>query len=309
MENNSSIHIQQCIPHSVAYFICGITITTIPFHVLIIKVLIVDLRLALPRHNTMLCLTISDALQVFMFFLCMTTPSIFNFSRESVGCEVSRTILYFIIAQTLAVSSLSTIALSVERCVACIHSFYLHLVFTTERMRYGISVVWIVGLTCGSVAVTLTLLDQMTLNIKDNIFMKVISVLFIIPTSILLCIIQFRLLVFSRKKLVQVRPGKQFGCEAEIADFRKKQVKVAFVASVVVVAYIVCMAPMGFFSLYELIVGKTSDTLVRSILEKLLLVNNFVDPFIYGIGTVDARRASLKNLEKIRDFITRRFYK
>ena len=306
MENNSSIHVQKCIPLSVAYFIGGITVTTIPFHVLIIKVLIVDLRLALPRHNTMLCLTISDTLQVSMFFLCMTTPSIFSFSRESVGCEVSRTILYFIIALTLAVSSLSTIALSAERCVACIHSFHLHRIFTRERMMYGISFVWIVGFSCGSVAVTLTLLDQITLNINDNTFMKAISVLFIIPTSILVCIIQFRLFVFSRKKLAQVRPGTQFGCDAEIADFRKRQIKVAFVASIVAVAYIVCMAPMACFSLYELIVGKTSDSSLRSILEKFLLVNNFVDPFIYGIGTVDARRAVLKSLRNIRDFITRR---
>ena len=306
MESNNSIHIQTCIPSSVANFVSGVTVITLPFHVLIIKVLIVDLRLALPRHNTMLCLSVSDALQVFMLFLSMAIPNIFSFSRASVGCDISRNILYFTLALTLVVSSLSTIALSVERYVACIHSFHLHRIFTRERMMYGAVLVWTLGLICGAVTVTLTLTAKMGLSISENDFMKTITVLFIIPTSILICIIQCRLLIFSRKKLAQVANGAQFGCEAEIADFRKKQVKVAFVASIVVVAYIVCMLPMGCLSLYELIFGSISNYSLKSTLEKLLMVNNFADPFIYGIGTVDARRASLKSLKKMRDFITRR---
>ena len=305
MENNSSIQIQRCISSNVASFLTVITFITMPFHILIIKVLIVDLRLALPRHNTMLCLSISDALQVFMLFLCLTMPSFFGISRGSVGCNISRTILYFTLALTLVVSSLSTIALSVERYVACIHSFHLHRIFTRKRMLYGILFVWILGVLCGAVNVTITLVSNFSVSISDNYFMKVVTVLFIIPTCALISIIQCRLLVFSRKKMAQVGQGTQFGCEAEMADLRKRQIKVAFFASIVVVAYIICMLPMGCFSLYELIHGNVVYSSWKSVLEMLLVVNNFADPFIYGIGTVDARRAALKSLGKIKNFITR----
>ena len=302
MENNSSLPIQTCISSNVASFLTVITFITLPFHILIIKVLIVDLRLALPRHNTMLCLSISDALQVFILFLCMTIPSIFGISRGSVGCNISRTILYFTLALTLVVSSLSTIALSVERYVACIHSFHLHHIFTRERMIYGILIVWILGVISAAVNVTIIIVGNFSVS---NDFLKVVTVLFIIPTCALLSVIQCRLLVFSRKKLAQVGPGTRFGREAEMADFRKKQIKVAFVASIVVVTYIICMFPMGCLSLYELIHGNVEYSSWKGKLQMLLVVNNFADPFIYGIGTVEARRAALKNLRKFKHFITR----
>ena len=302
MENNSSIHIQKCISSNVASFLTVITFITLPFHILIIKVLIVDLRLALPRHNTMLCLSISDALQVFILFLCITMPSIFGISRGSVGCNISRTILYFTLALTLVVSSLSTIALSVERYVACIHSFHLHHIFTRERMIYGILFVWILGVISAAVNVTIIIVGNFSVS---NDFLKVVTVLFIIPTCALLSVIQCRLLVFSRKKLAQVGPVTRSGREAEMADFRKKQIKVAFVASIVVVAYIICMFPMGCLSLYELIHGNVPYSSWKGNLQMLLMVNNFADPFIYGIGTVEARRAVLKNLRNIKNFITR----
>ena len=305
MENNSSIHIQTCISSNVASFLTVITFITLPFHILIIKVLIVDLRLALPRHNTMLCLSISDALQVFILFMCTTMPSIFGISKGSVGCNISSTILYFTLTLTLVVSSLSTIALSVERYVACIHSFHLHHIFTRERMIYGILFVWILGVICGAINVILILVGSLSVRISDNYFLKVVTVLFVIPTCTLISVIQCRLLVFSRKKLARVGPVTRFGREAEMADFRKKQIKVAFVASIVVVAYIICMFPMGCLSLYELIHGNVEYSSWKGILERLLVVNNFADPFIYGIGTVDARKAVLKNLRKIKNFITR----
>ena len=309
MENNSSFHVQKCVSSNVGTFVSGLTIITLPFHFLVIKVLIVDLRLALPRHNTMLCLSVSDTLQVFMLFLCMAIPNLLNFSRESVGCDVLRTIVYFHIALTLVVSSLSAIALSMERYVACIHSFHLHRIFTSKRMACGISSVWILGFICGGITAPMTIFDRKMLSISDNTFMKTISVLFIIPTSIIICIIQCRLLVFSRKKMIQVGPGAQFGCKAELFDFRKKQLKVTFVASIVVVAYIACMLPTGCFSFYELLMGRSSNSMLRGIVEKLLLLNNFADPFIYGMGTVDARKHVFKNLRKIRDFFRRQSHK
>ena len=58
--------------------------------------------------------------------------------------------------------------------------------------------------------------------------MKILSVIFIIPTYIVLSIIHIILFLVSRKKLASVRPESMFGSEAEIADKRRKQIKVAF---------------------------------------------------------------------------------
>ena len=128
-----------------------------------------------------------------------------------------------------------------------------------------------------------------------NFVMRIIAVIFIIPTSITITILQYRLLAFSRKKLARVRPESMFGYEAEIADMRKKQIKVAFVASIVAIAYIVCMFPMGCLSLYELAFGALPHSLWKALVERLILVNNFADPFIYGIGIADARKAFVRS--------------
>ena len=86
-----------------------------------------------------------------------------------------------------------------------------------ERVMYGISLIWIL---CA-----IMILDA-------HMSMKILSVVFVIPTSLLVSGIQLRLLVFSRTKLSRVRPGTMFGCEAEMANLRRKQIKVALVASI-----------------------------------------------------------------------------
>ena len=309
MESNTSVVVGACISSNTANFVMANTVLTLPFHILLIKVLISDLRLNLPRHYTMLCLSVSDALQIFISSSCMTTVHVFNVTRDTGGCTASRIILFFILSVTIVVSSLSLVALSVERFVACIHSFHLHQIFTRERMIYGIAVIWIIGVICGAIAAILAGLDWEKMGKNANFVMRIIAVIFIIPTSITITIIQYRLLAFSRKKLARVRPESMFGSEAEIADMRKKQIKVAFVASIVAIAYIVCMFPMGCLSLYELVFGTLPHSPWKALVERLILVNNFADPFIYGIGIVDARKAVVRNLKRMKDFITRKSQK
>ena len=176
-------------------------------------------------------------------------------------------------------------------------------------MIYGSAVIWTIGVICGAVAVMLAGLDWKKMSENVSFFMRIIAVIFIIPTSITITIIQYRLLAFSRKKLARVRPESMFGSEAEIADMRKKQIKVAFVASIVATAYIVCMFPMGCLSLYELVFGSVPYSSWKALVERLILVNNFADPFIYGIGIVDARKAVVRNLKRMKDFITRKSQK
>ena len=305
MEQNNSLPIQNCISADTANFVITITVLTLPFHFLMIKVLIRDLRLNLPRHNIMLCLTVSDALQIFLIFSSTTTMHILKATKDSAECDISGSIRYFILAMTLIVSSLSIIALSVERYVACIHSFHLHQIFTKGRMARGISCIWIIGLIGGTATVALAATNLKVMGLRYDYGLKIITVMFISPTSILISIIQYRLLAFSRKKLARVIPGTTFGAEAEMSDFRRKEIKVAFVASIVAIAYISCMFPMACLSLYELIYGNISSASLKAVFMKLMFFNNFADPFIYGIGVVDARKAIVRNLKKIRNFIIR----
>ena len=302
--NSTIVYLTLCIPRALGNFSIIVAFITLPFHILMIKVLLVDLRLALPRHMVVFCLAISDAWQIVTLFSCSILTQIFSWTIEAKGCHITRIILFFNFAMTVAVSSLSIIALSVERYVACIHSFRLHQIFTRDRMLYGILCTWLIGVICGAFVATVaamrhdaTILDAFQ---PINIFIM-ISVM---PTSIVVSVIQYRLLVFSRKMLARVGPATTSGSEAEIADLRKKQIKVSFVASIVVFVYVVSMYPAGFLSFLKLINRNLASERIERISRALICVNNFADPFIYGIGIVDSRRAVLKNLRKMKKFFT-----
>ena len=302
MNNSNSTLMVMCMPTTMANFIIVVTFITLPFHILMIKVLLVDLRLALPRHMVVFCLAISDAWQIFMSFSCATVMKLLSWTTESKGCHITRKIFFFNLAMTVAVSSLSIIALSVERYVACIHSFHLHQIFTRERMLYGISCILFIGVICGMFVVVFAAKTPNEMILDANKSMNIIAMIFAIPTSVFVSVMQYRLLVLSRKMLARVGPGTAFGSEAEIADLRKKQIKVSFVASIVVFAYVISMYPAGFLSFLELIGRKISSEKLYSFFKALTFLNNLADPFIYGIGIVDTRRAVLNNMKKMKEF-------
>ena len=169
---------------------------------------------------------------------------------------------------------------------------------------YGISFTWILSIICGGLAAIPSSVFKGK-SFDGGSILRGLSVVFILPTSSFVSIIQYRLLSFSRKKLVQVGPSTQFGCQAEIADLRKRQIKVAFVASIVAVAYIVCMLPLGCLSLHELVYGSLSPSNIPGILRTLAFMNNFADPYIYGLGISDTGKAICKNLRKVKALFKR----
>ena len=304
--NNTTItQIHQCIPTALSNFIILITLIILPFHLLMIKVLHFDLRLALARHMITFCLSISDALFVLIIFSCATVMKIFRLTTEEEECNIIRKILYFELAMSLVVSSLSIIAFSSERYVACIHSFRLHEIFTKERVTCAISCIWITGVICGAVTIALGSQSKHKMIMEANEPIKVMLVLIVIPTIILVTVIQSRLLVFSRSKLVRVGPTILFGSKAEMAGLRKRQIKIAFVASIVFVKYVVSMYPAAFLSYLDLIKHDVSSPTIRGIMKALMILNNFADPYIYGIGMVDTRRALFKHLRKMKNLFTR----
>ena len=304
MENATSTVSVKCFPTAISAFIIIVVLTIVPFHILMVKVLVFDLRLGMARHKIMLCLSISDTMQLLIILVGVTVVTIFNFSLRSLGCNIVSSMLQFTLALTLVISSLSIIALSVERYVACVYSFHLHRIFTRERMMYAIIFTWILGVICGA----LSAIPRSAFkgkNLDGGQILGVLAVIFILPTSAIISIIQFRLLMFSRKKFMEVGPSIQFGCQAEIADFRKKQIKVAFVAGIVAVAYMICMLPLVCLYLHELIFGSISSSSIPVILRSLAFMNNFADPYIYGLGMTDTRRAIRKNLKKLKALFRR----
>ena len=305
MDSTNSTNSFNCIEASNG--ISGLTMifVILPFHFLMIKVLLIDLRLALPRHIMTLSLSMSDVLQIGIIFTCIAVIKIFNLGTASGECHILRMILYFNLPVSLAVSSLSLIALSVERYVACIHCFRLHEIFTRKRTILCISFVWIVSVIGGMILVSLMKSSDELISLNGNKLIKALLVIIVFPTTFLLGGIQYRLWTFSRSKLWRVNPGTMIGSDLEMADMRKKHMKISFVASIVVLVYMVSMLPIGCLSLVELINGNISSSNFRTILGGLSFVNNFADPYIYGFGTVDTRKAILKNLRKMKNFLTR----
>ena len=302
MEQANSTLIFKCIPRSVGNITIAITVLILPFHILMIKVLLLDLRLALPRHKILLCLSLSDTMQIFITSLCVATGRIFSLTTKSIMCHITRDIVLFNTSVTVVLSSLAICGLSLERYVACIYSFRLYRIFTKERILFCSLCASFIGLLLGIISITLRDKNSQEVILEDNKPLRVMSMIIFISTSILICIVQIRLFTFSRKKLKNVGHRAMFGSNAEITDLRKKQIKIAFVASIIALAYIVCMLPAACTSVYKLISGHSSHESFQFIVKVLAFINNFINPFIYGIGIADIRKALLKNLRTVRNF-------
>ena len=95
--------------------------------------------------------------------------------------------------------------------------------------------------------------------------------------------------------------GTQFGERKEASILRRRHLKLAFVASVVVVLYVVCMAPLALLVVYELISGGDDSVFVaKPIVSLLALANTLVDPFVYCLGMRDTRKILFKEVNRIR---------
>ena len=209
-------------------------------------------------------------------------------------------------ALTVSVSSLAVLAMSLERYVACIHSFPLHEMFSDKRVAVMSCFIWAIGAVCAATAIAIHPINTQETIVGDLITFKVIVVIFVIPTSAAVVFIQARLFFFSRKKLSQITPSGAFGAQAELADFRKKQIKVAMVASVIAFAFIFCMLPLAATSLYELVNNVSLKSTFKTTCIALAMANTLVDPFIYGFGVAVTRRLIMKNLKNLKLFILAR---
>ena len=273
----------------------------LPLHIILIKIIAKDFQFSLPRHSILFSLSLADATLVCGLCLSGLVDTVTTLKVHSTGCVIYRAVSIFIDSLTTVVCSLSITALSVERYIACIHSFYLHDIFTESRLRYGSILGWITGLLLGIIATITCRYDDIMLVPNPSPF-HYILVVFVIPSSTVMFIIQVRLYLFSREKINQVIPAGAFGVELELAHYRKKQFKVAFMAGIVALAFYVCVIPLTVVLLYELLSGRYISSPTRPICIALSFWNSFADPLIYGFGMADTRKMILRDLKRMKQY-------
>ena len=276
-----------------------IFIAVVPLHVIVSIALVRDLRLQLSRHIIMLSLSISDGLQIAAFFITALISKAFSLVEGDVACFVTKKALLFTGILTITTSSFAIVLLSVERYVACIHSFHIHEIMSQKRVLFMLSLIWITGMGCALSSAFYQHPGVYFGQVSDNPASKLIVSLAIIISSPIITIIQVRLLLFSRSKLMQVKPARAFGQTAELADCRKCQIKVTLVAGILAVTFLVCMLPLSVAFLYELRNNLLLPSDFKQPLFVLTLLNNLADPIIYGFGVRDSRRCLLRRMRNI----------
>ena len=298
MAINISTSYHTCIDEGSGTPLIVIMIIAMPFHAFIIKILAMDFQFDLARHIILFSLSISDAIMLFGMFISAVINKTVTLTTESTGCVAYRAFTIFIACSTLTVSSVSIIALSVERYIACVLSFRLHNTFTESRVRTFSIFQLIFGCLIGFLAALANRYDS-AIMISNYSSTQYVYIIFTIPTSVATTIIQVRLFILSWKKMNQVNP-RAFGEQLELADFRKRQFKVAFMAGIVAFAFVICTIPLAVIFLYELLSGATVPLSYRSICISLSCSNGLVDPFIYGLGMADTRQKIIKELKKLK---------
>ncbi|XP_065055337.1 adrenocorticotropic hormone receptor-like [Rhopilema esculentum] len=291
-----------CLPESTGNFSLILICLGIPFHVLIAKILAKDLELTLPRHKILFCLSLSDGLQISLVALFYPFIRAFHLTTSSNTCIVLRKILLFSSVVTVVVSSLSLVALSIERYIACVHSFRLYEVLTNRRICAAITIFWSLGTVLGIYAIFSDDISNKETIVGETRSFQIIASTVITLTTIIITVVQVSLFRLSRKKMSQVSPSSAFGSEAEYSDLRKKQVKVAVIAGIVVLAYIVCMVPMSSVFILEKCKVLTVSKSVRASVIMFGMTNTLFDPFVYGIGILDIRRAIKRHIMGVVDY-------
>ena len=276
-------------------------IFALPIHLLMIKILYKDCQLVLPRHKVMMSLTMSDALQISVISLTIISRKIIiESSQNEVACKGILIAATFFGTVTLVVSSLNIVSLCIERFISCIHSLHVYDILTTRRVVSVLSSQWAIGIITGTV---IAYLHGLSLTNKGETIFQHVTILTVLPSAAIIMVVQTKLFRFSQSKLATVRPAGAFGKHAEVADFRKKQVKVTFVASIVAIAYVTCMCPLAILYAWEWHHGLSNDTRWRSFLFPLAMLNTLVDPLIYGVGIGETRKMILKNLKQARELL------
>ena len=302
MTSGNATIVQLCKRENAPFFPIAILSGVVPFHILVMKILAKNLRFSLPRHGILFSLCLSDGIQVFFTLIVGIIYASSTLPAEGTACQLLRGAFIFCNITTLFVACVAILALSLERYIACIHSFHLHTIVTESRVICGS-----IGTWGAAVLLSLSMLlashhRPLEAALEDSI-VKICCVILILPTSIAVTLVQVRLYLFSMKKLRQVSPGTVHGVQLELADFRRKHIKIAIVAGTVSFAFVFCMVPFASVCLHELITGASVHAPVKTICGYLVAANTMLDPFIYGMGMADIRKKIFKEIKNMKEHL------
>lgn len=293
--NATELQIIPCLRDEPAAMLLLVSLFAMPGHFVLMKVLVTNCRFDLPRHIIAFSLSLSDVFHLLITFITTLITKILDTADGGEVCNGIQQARRASFIPAVVISSMSIVAMSVERYVACIHSFRLHQIITNTRVTWSLSFVWIVGFVLGIIKVAVY---------QDNeLYLQLILLLSLIPSCIFVTVIQVRLAVFSREKLNRVNPAGAVGEQAELADIQRRQLKVALMAGVVALAYTFCVIPSTFICLTEVVNGKPTEAPMRNLLTAALVANSAVDPFLYGFGIADTRRFIIRDLKRLKQYV------
>ncbi len=302
MSRNNTFDEFLCFKKLTVNFSCIFTFIGLPVNFVICKVLIKSLELRLPRHKIILSLAISDCLQISLAAVLQLFGSLLSLTTADFACNVLRRAIEFICFLTIIASTGSIIALSVERYIACIHCFRVHQIVSDGRVTRGLCAIWFLGVLCGLANEKFYQPAPSSSSMYLTQDMNIVYVVVVVIASIVLIIIQFRLYKLSHR-LMRVHPAAGAGSNAEAHDLRRRQLKVSFVASAIIVLYMVSMCPLAAY----IILTSFRVTTVMSETQQMLIffahVNTFIDPFVYGFGMEDTRRAIKREMKKFKELL------
>ena len=277
-----------------------------PIHILVLKVLGVNLRFDMPRHIILFCLSASDYLQITITAVCMTIFRVANPSIRSEACICVRIVMQSSAAATFVVSSFTLVALSIERYIVCFYCYRFHEILTKKRAVIAQILIFICGIIAAVVVAATFEKDALGMIFyATNDYFKGLVVIVTFPVSLLLIFIQGRLLLLSRQKVSRVAPRASKVGNNNVEVGRARQLKITFVASIAVLAYLITMIPGNFIILVHWLNTKLRPTLAaQSVAFALAMVNTLANPLIYGLGMADIRHAVKRELKRISRYVT-----
>ena len=263
------------------------------------------LRLALPRHKILLCLSVSDNLQILgaglIAFIGLRLQPIVT----SQSCQVLRQIIEVIGMQTHTTSSGFIVLLAIERYIACIYSLRFHVIITQSKTNLAVASVWVISILCGLLGLHPNEPNYSPLPISNTLRSQWIYIITTAVPTVVLTIVQARLYRLSSTKL-KVVPHNMFGSQKEKVDLARRHLKLGISASIVIIMYVVCMLPMACLSVYILINPEKDVFKIKQNVTSLALLNTFIDPFVYGFGMSDMRQGIKRQFKSLKDCVCRK---
>ena len=167
----------------------------------------------------------------------------------SQSCQALRQTLEVVSMQTHIASTGFILLLAIERYLACVFSLRFYTIATPIRANIAVVAVWVISILVDLLALHPDEPNYSQMASSNNARSQWLHITTVIVSSVFLVIVQARLYRLSRIKL-KIEPVMKFGTQKEKDDLTRRQLKLGFAASVVVILYVVCMFPMACLLVY-----------------------------------------------------------